>query len=97
MEVRASSTGLPTVASAGLVGYEVELLVGFLAPQGTPQPVIARLNQAIVGALVNPALREKLAGMGVEPIGSSAAEFGARIKSEIAKWDAVIKSKLTSK
>ena len=90
----ALAPGLPTVAEGGLPGYQVELLVGVIAPSGTPPDIIAKLNGAFLTVLNKPGMKDRLIGLGVETIGSTPAEFGARIRSEMNKWDAIIKGSL---
>jgi tripartite-type tricarboxylate transporter receptor subunit TctC len=77
---------LPTMQEAGVPGYEVAGWYGVLAPAKTPQPLIDRLNAEIVKGLKSPDVQSKLAADGSEAVGSTPAEFGAHIKSEIAKW-----------
>ncbi len=81
---------LPTMEEAGVPGFAVAGWYGILAPDGTPAPIIARLNRDIVRVLRMPDVRERLAADGSEPVGSTPEEFGAHIKSEIAKWRKVI-------
>ena len=75
---------LPTMAEAGLKGYETSTWGGVLAPAGTPKDVVARLNAEINKALAAPDVKEKLAAAGVEPAGGSPAQFTAFIQSEMA-------------
>jgi len=82
---------LPTIAESGVPGYEASTWYGVLAPAHTRGAVIARLHEGVVKILADAALREKLAAQGFEPVGSSPEEFGATIKSEIAKWAKVIR------
>ncbi len=82
---------LPTIAESGVPGYEASTWYGLLAPVHTPGAAIARLHDEVVAILAKPALREKLAGQGFEPVGDSPEEFAAYIKSEIAKWSKVIR------
>lgn len=82
---------LPTIAEAGVRGYEASTWYGLLAPAGTPQPVITRLHDEVVRALNTPDMRAKFASQGFEAAGTTPAEFGAYIKSEIAKWGKVIR------
>jgi tripartite-type tricarboxylate transporter receptor subunit TctC len=81
---------LPTIAQAGVPGYEASTWYGVLAPARTPPSVIARLHENIVKILAVPETRERLADQGFEPVGNSPEEFGAYIRSEIAKWSKVI-------
>jgi tripartite-type tricarboxylate transporter receptor subunit TctC len=82
---------LPTIAELGLPGYEVIAWFGLLAPAGTPEPVIDRLNAESNKALGLPAVRENLVTQGFEIIGGSAKEFAAFIRSELDKWAKVVK------
>jgi tripartite-type tricarboxylate transporter receptor subunit TctC len=83
---------LPTVDEAGVKGYEVSTWYGVLAPAHTPKPIVIRLHDEIVKILGVAETRDKLVAQGFEPVGSTADEFGAYIKSEIAKWSKVIKT-----
>jgi len=83
---------VPTMAEAGVPDQEAETINGLLAPAGTPDDIIARISRDTVAALSMPDVRERLAALGFEPAVSTAAEFGARIKSEIAKWDKVVRA-----
>ena len=77
---------LPTLAEAGLPNFEVTSWYGLVAPAGTPSAIVERLNGEIVKALASPDVREKLAGLGAEPIGNSPGEFATMQKSEAARW-----------
>ena len=81
---------IPTVAEAGVPGYEMSQWYGLLAVAGTPAPVIERLNTEIGKALRHPELRSRYQSDGAEPVGSSPQEFGAFFKAEIAKWTRVV-------
>jgi tripartite-type tricarboxylate transporter receptor subunit TctC len=80
---------IPTIAEAGVPGYEVTGWYGLVAPAQTPAAVITRLNAAINRAL--PDLRERYAALGMDLGGGTAAEFGAHLKSERDKWAQVVK------
>lgn len=77
---------LPTMAEAGVKGYEVAGWYGVVAPAKTPRPIVVKLNQEIVRALKMPDVGERMAADGSEPVGSTPAQFGAHIKAEVAKW-----------
>jgi tripartite-type tricarboxylate transporter receptor subunit TctC len=77
---------LPTVAEGGFPGYEVSSWYGVLAPAGTPDDIVNRLNREIVRALQLPAIREKIIAMGAEPIGNSPEQFANEIKSLVRQW-----------
>jgi len=83
---------LPTIAEAGVPGYEATQWYGVLAPAGTPRPIVARLNAEMAKAIKGPDVREKLAADAAEPVGNSPEEFGAFIKKEIARWAPVVKA-----
>ncbi len=83
---------IPTVAEAGVPGYEVDQWYGILAPAATPKDVIARLQAAFSASLQLPEVRERLRGLGVEPVGSTPAQFGAYLLSEIQKYEKIVKA-----
>jgi tripartite-type tricarboxylate transporter receptor subunit TctC len=82
---------VPTVAEAGLPGFEVTTWYGILAPSGTPRPIIARLNAELVKVMHSPEMKERLAGIGTDPVTSTPEEFAAYIHAEIGKWGDVIR------
>lgn len=82
---------LPTVAESGVKGYEFASWYGVLAPAGTPANVINTLSDHIVKALRSSDLGERFAREGAEIIASSPAQFGAHLKSELARWAKVAK------
>lgn len=83
---------VPTISDSGLPGFESTSWGGVLAPAGTPPEIIASLNSQIVRILRMPDVAEKIAGLGADIVGSSSAEFGDYLKSEITKWSGVIKT-----
>jgi tripartite-type tricarboxylate transporter receptor subunit TctC len=83
---------LPTVAEAGLPGFEATTWHGLVAPAATPAAVIGRLNGATVAALHDAALAKSLADLGVDISGSTPEEFARYIAAEIPKWTAVVKA-----
>jgi tripartite-type tricarboxylate transporter receptor subunit TctC len=76
----------PTIAEAGVPGYEHGSWVGLLAPAKVPQPVLARLNEVAVRAAQLPDVRTALLRDGLEVTGTTPAEYAAIIKNEVAKW-----------
>ena len=82
---------LPTMAEAGLPGYEMAAWFGFFAPAKTPAPIIDKLNREIVAILKLPDVREKLAGLGVEFLGTTAQELAAVMRTDAAKWEKVFR------
>jgi len=89
-------SGLPPIAQAGLAGYEVVGWNGYVAPKGTPAPVIAKLSAAIAAGLADAELRQKLVTAGYQPVAkNSPEEFGAFIAADTAKWrDLVAKTNM---
>jgi hypothetical protein len=81
---------LPTIAEAGVPGFEHSTWFGLLAPAGTPTAIITRLNQTTVKALSQPELRKRLAQAGMEAKATTPQEFGSLIRTEIDKWAKVI-------
>jgi tripartite-type tricarboxylate transporter receptor subunit TctC len=84
---------LPTVAeAANLPGYEATSWFGILVPANTPPDLVKLINTEVVRAINSPAVRERYAAMGAEPVGNSPEQFANFIKSEIAKWTRVVKA-----
>lgn len=81
---------VPTFAEVGYPRFDAALWQGVLAPAGTPPQVIARLNDAINRVLAMPEVRARLTEMGADAVGTSPDQFGDFIKSEIARWAALI-------
>ena len=81
---------VPTVAESGVAGYDMINWYGTVVPAGTPAVAINRLNADINKALKLPDVQQRLAALGADPLGGSAAEFGTYIKSEIAKYTKVV-------
>ena len=79
----------PTMIESGVPGFVVRSPFGFVGPAGIPRPIVERLNGALVAALRDPANNKAIAAAGAEPIGSTADEHAASIRSEIEKWKKV--------
>ena len=86
-----SAPEYPTIAELGYPGFEVTSWYGVLAPSRTPPGIIARLHAAVVNAVRAPEVREQMARQGLEPIGSTPAEFAAHLNRETARWARVVK------
>ena len=82
---------VPTIAEAGLPGYQGILWMGVLAPAGTPRDVIDALHKGLVQALRDPALIKRFETDGVEAVGSAPAEFARLIDAELRQWSEVVK------
>jgi tripartite-type tricarboxylate transporter receptor subunit TctC len=82
---------VPTVAEAGVPGYELSVWFGVLAPAGTPREIIARLNTEIVKVLNSADVKERFAKQGVEVRTSTPEQFGELVRAEVGRWAKVIK------
>jgi tripartite-type tricarboxylate transporter receptor subunit TctC len=82
---------IPTIAEAGVPGYEAVQWFGVLAPAGTPREIVVRLHGEIVRLLRAAEVRGRLSGDGADPVGSSPEEFAAFLRAETAKWAKVVK------
>ena len=99
VKVLAVSTGkrssvlpdIPTLREAG-IEVEADAWSGVIAPAGTPEAVIAKIHDAVVEAVRDPGVREKLRAQVMEPVGSSPSEFKAHIQAELARWTPVIRA-----
>ena len=87
----AALPGVPTIASAGIPGFEAWAWQGFAVPKGTPPDVVAKLREGYLKAVNDPAVRAKLVEAGIEPLQSTPQEMATYISSENAKWSKVIK------
>jgi len=87
----ASLPEVPTIAEAGLAGFDAPAWNGVLVPARTPRPVIAQLHAEIVKDLKLPDVLERITALGFEPVGNTPEEFGVFLKAELAKWAKVAK------
>ena len=83
---------VPTIAEAGLPGYEASSWFGVLAPAGTPKDIVDKLSQTIAKAVQSAEFKERLAAQGAEGVGNTSEQFAAHIKTEIDKWAKVVKA-----
>ncbi|MEJ7670844.1 MAG: tripartite tricarboxylate transporter substrate binding protein [Casimicrobiaceae bacterium] len=81
---------VPTIAESGLAGFDATSWFGLLAPAGTPQPIIARLNNEVAKWLASTEAKEKMAGLGANTAGHSTDEFVRHIAAETSKWAKVV-------
>jgi tripartite-type tricarboxylate transporter receptor subunit TctC len=82
----------PTVAEAGVAGYEVTTAYGLAAPAKTSRAIVNRLHADAVRALNAPETRERLQNLGADPIGNTSEQYTEFMKNEISKWAKVIKA-----
>ena len=83
---------LPTMAEAGIPDIEIVLWSGLLAPAGTPAAIVKRLQDEVARVVRLPEIRDRLAGMVIDPVGNTSDEFARIIAADIAKWTAVAKA-----
>jgi len=83
---------LPTIAEAGYPELDGDAWVGVLVPTGTPPDIIALLHDEIVKIIAMPDMKERFSTLGLEPVGSSPAEFTSQMKIEMEKWAKVIEA-----
>ena len=88
----AAAPAIPTIAENGMPGFDSVTWFGVLAPTGTPRDIIGKLSGELRRIVQTKAMTEQLLAQGADPIGSTAEEFGSRIKSDIAKWTVIIKA-----
>lgn len=87
----AAAPDIPTVAEAGVPGYDANSWFGVFAPTGTPPAVIARVHGELIKILKAPDVRERLASFGAEPVGTDPAQFATFFRNEVAKWGKVVR------
>lgn len=84
---------VPTVAEAGIKGYELSGWYAVFVPAKTPQPIVKRINEELVKALKQPDVQARFVQIGAEPVGSSPAELDKYLKSESAKWSEIVRAR----
>jgi tripartite-type tricarboxylate transporter receptor subunit TctC len=82
----------PTFGEAGLRDFEIDNFTGLVGPAGMPADAIARVHAAAVKALATPAVKERFASLGVQPVGNTPEQFAAVIREDLARWSKVIKA-----
>ena len=83
---------VPTVAESGFPAYEISSWQGVFAPAGTRPDVVAKINSELLALLKTPAMRERMAREGADPVGSTPQQFSQRVASEVEKWSKVAKA-----
>jgi tripartite-type tricarboxylate transporter receptor subunit TctC len=83
---------LPTMAEAGMPDYEVVLWTSLFAPAGTPPEIVARLQAETAKIVQMPDIKERFAGLGIDPVGGGSESLAATMKAEIARWSAIAKA-----
>ena len=82
---------LPTISESGIAGFDATAWQGLVGPAGMPADVVRRLNDALSKVMAMPAVREKLLGAGLDPMGGSSEQFSRFIADEMAKWSKIAK------
>ena len=83
---------LPTIAEAGLPGYEVNVWYGLFAPRGTPRAIVAKIAQDVTAVMQAPENRERWTTLGVDPEGTTPEQFAAYFRADIEKWRKVVQA-----
>ena len=81
-----------TVDEQGIKGYDLNTWTSLVAPIGTPEPILERLNAEITKIIAQPDVQKRLVDMGFIPVGNSREAFGAFLKSELASWEKIVKA-----
>jgi tripartite-type tricarboxylate transporter receptor subunit TctC len=87
----AAAPELPTIAEAGVPGFDVSSWFAFFVPAKTPQPIVEKMHKDIVAALAHPPVKERLEQLGAALVGSTPDELARHLKSEMDKWGPVIR------
>lgn len=82
---------VPTFIESGLEGFVVDSWTGILAPAKTPGEILARLQKEIAAVLGEPDIRSRYATLGIEPVGNTPAQFGEQIRTDLARWEKVVR------
>jgi tripartite-type tricarboxylate transporter receptor subunit TctC len=81
---------VPTIAEAGLAGYEAATWYGMLAPAATPAAIVSRLQKQMEEVLKSGEIKEKLLAQGLEAVANTPADFASVISAELAKWSRIV-------
>jgi len=85
--------GVPTISEAGLPGYELSPWFAVYMPAGTPKPMVARINAALIEAMKTPEVKARFAAIGAEPIGSTPEQLASHLDAEMNKWGKIIQAR----
>jgi len=83
---------MPTIAEAGVPGYEANNWNGIVVPRKTPRAVVERLHREVTGVLNDPGTAKRLASLGLEPVGDTPVQFAQYLRDEAVKWGKVVKT-----
>lgn len=82
---------IPTIAEAGVPGYDVSTWYGLFAPAGTPREILGKLSSEIANVMHLPALKSRLEAVGADPVTNTPEQFADFVKNDFAKWAKVVK------
>lgn len=82
---------VPTIAEAGVPGYEIKVEAGFVVPAGTPKDVIAKLNSEIVKVLATPDIVQRLSTLGIDPVGSTPEQYAEIMRADMRSYGKLVK------
>ncbi|AMG89274.1 Bug family tripartite tricarboxylate transporter substrate binding protein [Bordetella bronchiseptica] len=88
----ASLPDVPTVAESGAPGFESSSWIGILAPKGTPQPIVDKLQRELHAVVSEPQTRERLAALGISASGNTPAEFGQEIQADLQRYGEIVRA-----
>jgi tripartite-type tricarboxylate transporter receptor subunit TctC len=86
----AVAPGIPTLDESGLRGFNITAWIGLVAPKGTPDDIVRKLNREVGGALRDPEFVAQISKLGIDPIGSTPDEFAAFLRQEIPRWKQIV-------
>ena len=81
---------VPTLAESGLKGFNITAWVGLVAPKGTPKEIVDKLNGEIGRILKDPEFVKEITSIGIDPLGSTPAEFATFLRAEIPRWQQIV-------
>src|SRR5262249_16142458 len=81
---------LPTMIEAGLLGFDIVTWIGLVAPTGTPRDVVLKIHREVARPLEARAFRERMIGMGIDPLSMPPDEFAAFLRTEVPRWKGIV-------
>lgn len=82
---------VPTFTESGVPGFELNSWFGILAPAGTPKPIVDQVQEAIKAVVETPSYKARYVAAGLEPVGNTSEQFGAQIRADLTRWEAIVK------
>jgi tripartite-type tricarboxylate transporter receptor subunit TctC len=81
---------IPTMIEAGLPGFDIVTWIGLVAPNGTPRNIVFKIYSEVAGAVKDPAFRERMIGMGIDPLSMPPDEFSEFLRKEVPRWKGIV-------